>query len=89
MCMAEALLRNPVGGAVAYIGNTGHGMLFTGHDFSSAVWGLLTSTEAPQTVGNAVSDAKKMMAEQGGDAGFLHSINLFGDPALRVRLMTK
>ena len=51
------LLRNPFGGSVAYIGNTGHGMLFTGHDFSSALWEQVLDGEV--TVGDAVFNAKK------------------------------
>lgn len=82
VCMAEALLRNPFGGAVAYIGNTGHGMLYTGHDFSNALWDQL---KGEVTIGDAVFNAKKRLAEKGGDKGFLHSINLFGDPLTKVR----
>lgn len=84
MCMAEALLKNPVGGAVAYLGNTGHGMVFAGHDFSVALWEELNDGNI--TIGDAVFNAKKSLAEKRGDRGFLHSINLFGDPATKVKI---
>lgn len=84
MCMAEALLKNPVGGAVAYLGNTGHGMVFAGHDFSVDLWENLNDGNI--TIGDAVFNAKKSLAEKRGDRGFLHSINLFGDPTTTIKL---
>ena len=52
---------------------------------SMAMWEELTSAEVV-TLGDALFRAKRRVAAQGGDANFLNSVNLFGDPAMRVDL---
>ena len=86
-CMAEVLLAHPSGGAVAYIGNTGHGMVFTGHDFSSELWGQIEAGE--DRIGDAILNVKKHLSQTGSNKGFLHSINLLGDPALTIKLKSR
>lgn len=84
LSMAEALVKNPQGGSVAYIGNTGHGMVFSGYFFSKLVWDQINDHK--KILGDILTDAKVQLVVDGGGEGFLHSINLLGDPATIVKL---
>lgn len=90
--LGEAFIRNPDGGAVAYVGNTGRGLLHAGHRFTCAVWAQVRGGTA--TFGDAVMRAKKEMAEMAveplwgnaADEAFLYSLNLLGDPASSIKI---
>lgn len=85
LSIGEALVRNPEGGAIAFVGNTGHGMIFAGHAFSEEVWTELQ--QGVETLGEVVLNAKRTLASESAEnEGFLHSINLIGDPATSIAL---
>ena len=89
VCIAESLLRNPAGGAVAYVGNTGHGVIKAGYQCSSQAW--FYSQNGAATLGDLVLKAKAYMVKERGTGclGFLHSLNLLGDPALVIQKPVK
>ena len=85
--LAEGLLRNPSGGAVAYIGNVGHGKVYGGHNLSMLMWQELTSGNS-KTIGEVLFGAKRNAVNHGIGNDLLNSVILFGDPAMKVDLST-
>ena len=83
--MAEALLLNPSGGAVAYVGNTRFSWIGVGDDFQRAFFHRLAST---RHLGLLNDSRLSVFGTTGYWRGYerwqIFSLNLLGDPELRI-----
>ncbi|WP_395311305.1 C25 family cysteine peptidase [Mycobacterium sp. AMU20-3851] len=81
---SEELLKNPNGGAVAYVGNTRFSWISVGDDFQRAFFHRLVSTRHLGTC----NDSRVSVSGTGFLAGYerwqMFTLNLLGDPELRV-----
>ncbi|KAM0323869.1 hypothetical protein ACHAQA_008450 [Verticillium albo-atrum] len=84
--MSEALIKNPNGGAVAYVGNTRFSWIGLGDDFQRAFFHRLT---AVRNLGLLNDSRLAVYGTTGGtpdayDRWAIFTLNLLGDPELRV-----
>lgn len=83
--MSEALLLNADGGAVAYVGNTRFSWIGVGDDFQRAFFHRLAST---RYLGLLNDSRLAVFGTTGSSRGYdrwqIFSLNLLGDPELRV-----
>lgn len=83
--MSEALLLNPAGGAVGYVGNTRFSWIGVGDDFQRAFFHRLAST---RHLGLLNDSRLSVFRTTGFWSGYerwqIFSLNLLGDPELRV-----
>ncbi|KAG7141384.1 hypothetical protein HYQ45_002034 [Verticillium longisporum] len=83
--MSEALIKNPNGGAVAYIGNTRFSWIGVGDNFQRAFFHRLTATRQLGLLNDsriATFGTSGFIA--GADRWAIYTLNLLGDPELRV-----
>lgn len=81
--MAESLLRQPDGGAIAAISPSGLGTTGFQHEFRVLLMDALFSGEAPE-LGQALHLAKQRFFDRYGANYLVETVTLFGDPTLRL-----
>jgi hypothetical protein len=82
---SEALITNPAGGAVAYVGNTRFSWIGVGDDFQRAFFHRLTTTRHLGLLNDSrIGVYGTTGAWTGYDRWAVFTLNLLGDPELRV-----
>jgi hypothetical protein len=74
--VGEAFLRNPRGGATAYVGYTRYGWLNNGADYEQIFWGRLLTTRHLGTLANS----RFTLNRDDNNKWSVFAINLLGDP---------
>ncbi len=82
---SEALLKNPNGGAVAYVGNTRFSWINVGDDFQRAFFHRLTATRHLGLLNDSKCSVYGTTGFRTGyDRWVIFALNLLGDPEMRV-----